>query len=58
MNPVSNRASFSGNCRLEMDAVAAGAAWAEILGKKRRLEIITVVCFHGVTAISNRVCRY
>jgi hypothetical protein len=58
LSAISNRASFFGNCRLETGAGWAGADRAEILGKKRRLESIAVLCFHGVTAISNRVCRY
>jgi hypothetical protein len=58
MSSISNRASFSGNCRLETGAGGVVAVLVEILCKKRRLEIISVLCFVGVAAISNRVCRY
>jgi hypothetical protein len=58
MSSISNRASFSGNCRLETGVGGVGAVLVEILCKKRRLEIISVLCFVGVAAISNRVCRY
>jgi hypothetical protein len=45
LDGVSNRASFSGNCRLEIGFVSTGTDLAKNLGKKRRLESIAVVCF-------------
>ena len=58
LDGVSNRASFSGNCRLETACINWGRRRSKILVKKRRLEITSTLCFDGVAAISNRGCRY
>jgi hypothetical protein len=58
LDGVSNRASFSGNCRLETACINWERSGLKIIAKKRRLEIMPVLCFDAVAAISNRGCRY
>jgi hypothetical protein len=58
LDGVSNRASFSGNCRLETASINWESSGMKIFAQKRRLETMPDLCFDGVAAISNRGCRY
>jgi hypothetical protein len=46
------------NCRLEKGAVSTGMSAVKILVKICRLEIMPILCFDGVAAISNRGSAY
>jgi hypothetical protein len=58
LDVVSNRARLVKNCRLEKGGVSTGVKLVKKIVLESRLEIMPILCFDGVAAISNRGLRY